>query len=117
MSSHVFVTMVGFGHVRTVRSPYLGVSLYRLQVPRGFGGRTESQVSTGCVSPWDVLVAAALVGSKPGSQRGYSQSCVQDGASPRLSGSCLAMESEAGAQDAGAQGARAGALKELDFSQ
>lgn len=48
----------------------MGAPLCSLPVPRGFGGRAESEVSKGCVFSWDALVAAALVRGKPGKLEG-----------------------------------------------
>ena len=42
--------------------PYVGVSLYSLQGPSGFGGRTGFDVSTSHTLPQGVLVAVTLVG-------------------------------------------------------
>ena len=46
--------------------PFVGVSLYRLCVPHGFGGRAGSEVSTSHVFPQGVLAAIISVGGGTG---------------------------------------------------
>ena len=57
------------------------VSLYRLQVPSGFGGRARFDVNTSHVFPLDVLAAIILIGGGAGDGRAKARARCEPGLS------------------------------------
>ena len=92
--------------------PCVGMSLCSLHVPSGFGGRTGSEMSMGCVFTWGVLAATTLMGGRAGD--GGARAGARCELELLLCSVAITTLSGGGIGDIGVG---AGPLRELDFSQ